>query len=43
MGHYTPLDEPEPNRADEAITGRLREALRLVEVRVLVVLQEILP
>ena len=35
LAHQHPSGEPEPSRADEQITVRLREALALIDVRVL--------
>ncbi len=35
LAHNHPSGEAEPSRADEAITKRLKDALQLVDVRVL--------
>ncbi|WP_273649453.1 JAB domain-containing protein, partial [Pseudomonas aeruginosa] len=35
FSHNHPSGNPEPSRADEAITSRLKEALALVDVRAL--------
>jgi DNA repair protein RadC len=35
LAHNHPSGDPEPSRADQVITARLQEVLRLVEVRVL--------
>ena len=35
LGHNHPSGNPEPSAADRAVTARLKQALGLVEVRVL--------
>jgi DNA repair protein RadC len=35
LAHNHPSGVPEPSRADEAITNRLKEALNVVDIRIL--------